>query len=48
MMSRVQKGLIAGFSATLAVSLMEAVNLLTVKWFAPFPGVVARRWDEIR
>jgi hypothetical protein len=42
MMSRVQKGLVAGFVATLAVSLMEAVNLLTVKWFAPFPGIIAR------
>jgi len=45
MMSRVQKGLIAGFVATLAVSLMEAVNLLTVKWFAPFPGIIARILD---
>ena len=42
MMSRVKKGLVAGFVATLAVSLMEAVNLTTVQWFAPFPGIVAR------
>lgn len=45
MMSRVYKGLVAGFFATVAVSLMEAVNLLTVKWFAPFPGIVARLLD---
>ena len=40
MMSRVQKGLVAGFAATCAVSLLETLNLLTVKWFTPFPGVI--------
>lgn len=42
MMSRVQKGVIAGFAATVAISLLEAVNILVLKsMFAPFPGVVA-------
>ena len=41
MMSRVQKGMVAGFVATVAVSLLEAVNLLAGPWFDPFPGLVA-------
>jgi hypothetical protein len=41
MMSRVKKGIAAGFAATVAVSLLEAVNLLFLKWFEPFPGIVA-------
>lgn len=41
MMSRIQKGMIAGFAATVAVSILEAVNLLAGPWFDPFPGVVA-------
>lgn len=40
MMSRVKKGMIAGFGATVAVSLLEAVNMM-VGWFMPFPSVVA-------
>ena len=41
MMSRVQKGMIAGFSATVAVSGLELVNILLLKWFAPFPNIIA-------
>lgn len=41
MRSRVQKGMIAGFAATVAISLLEAINLLIGPWFDPFPGVVA-------
>lgn len=41
MMSRVQKGMVAGFAATVAVSILEAVNLLAGPWFDPFPGIVA-------
>ena len=40
MMSRVQKGLIAGFAATMAVSLLEIPNLF-LNWFDPFQGVIA-------
>lgn len=42
MMSRVKKGMVAGFVATLAVSLLEAVNLMFGPWVDPFPGLVAR------
>ena len=41
MMSRVQKGIVAGAAATLSVSLLEAVNVLALKWFAPFPLIIA-------
>ena len=41
MMSRVQKGMVAGFLATLAVSILEAVNVLAGPWVQPFPSVVA-------
>ena len=41
MMSRVQKGLVAGLAATVAVSVLEAVNILALKWFAPFPLILA-------
>lgn len=41
MMSRVQKGMVAGAAATLSVSLLEAVNVLALKWFAPFPLIIA-------
>ncbi|MES2859950.1 MAG: DUF6789 family protein [Pseudomonadota bacterium] len=41
MMSRVQKGLIAGFAATIAVSILEAVNVLAGPWVEPFPLFVA-------
>lgn len=41
MMSRVQKGVVAGLAATIAVSLLEAVNLFLLKWFTPFPDILA-------
>lgn len=42
MMSRVKKGIVAGLAATLAVSLLEAVNIFALKsMFDPFPGIVA-------
>lgn len=41
MMSRVQKGMVAGAVATVAVSLLEALNILVLKWFAAFPLIVA-------
>ena len=40
MMSRVQKGLVAGVFATVAVSLLEIPNLF-LNWFDPFQGVIA-------
>lgn len=40
MMSRVQKGLIAGVAATVAVSLLEIPNMF-LNWFDPFQGVIA-------
>ena len=40
MMSRLQKGLIAGFAATVAVSLLEIPNLF-LNWFDPFQSVIA-------
>ncbi len=42
MMSRVKKGIIAGFAATVAVSVLEVANLFLNHLFDPFPGVVAR------
>ena len=41
MMSRVQKGMVAGFAATVAVSILEAVNVVAGPWVQPFPSVVA-------
>jgi hypothetical protein len=41
MMSRVQKGMVAGFFATVAVSILEAVNVVAGPWTQPFPSVVA-------
>lgn len=41
MMSRVQMGMVAGFSATVAVSLLEAVNLFAGPWVDPFPLFIA-------
>ena len=40
MMSRVQKGLVAGVAATAAASLLEIPNLF-LNWFDPFQGVIA-------
>lgn len=41
MMSRVQKGLVAGAAATVVVSALEAINVLVLQWFAPFPLIVS-------
>lgn len=41
MMSRVQKGIVAGLAATVTVSVLEVVNLLFLKWFTPFPTIIA-------
>ena len=42
MMSRVKQGIVAGFIATVVVSVLELVNLLFAKVFDPFPEVVSR------
>ena len=41
MMSRVKKGMIAGLFATVAVSLLESVNLFAGPWVEPFPLFLA-------
>lgn len=41
MMSRVKNGIVAGFAATVVVSVLEAVNMYLLKIFDPFPRVVA-------
>jgi hypothetical protein len=41
MMSRVQKGVIAGLAATIAVSLLEAANLYFGPWAASFPRLLS-------
>ena len=41
MMSRVQKGMIAGLAATVAVSLLEAANLYFGPWAASFPRLLS-------
>jgi hypothetical protein len=41
MMSRVQKGLIAGLAATVAVSVLEAANLYFGPWTASFPRLLS-------
>lgn len=41
MMSRVQKGIIAGLAATVAVSVLEAANLLLGPWAASFPRLLS-------
>lgn len=40
MMSRVTKGMIAGFCAALAVALLEAVQMLAGPWFVSFPRLL--------
>lgn len=42
MMSRVKQGIIVGFFGTLAFSVLEAVNILFLKMFLPFPEIIAR------
>lgn len=41
MMSRVQKGMIAGLFATIVVSILEAVNVFAGPWVEPFPLFIA-------
>lgn len=41
MMSRVQKGLLAGFAATVAVSVLELANLYFGPWAASFPRLLS-------
>lgn len=41
MMSRVQKGLVAGFAATVAVSLIELVNVTVGHWAVSFPQLLS-------
>lgn len=41
MMSRVQKGVAAGFAATVAVSVLEAVNMLFGHWAVSFPQLLS-------
>lgn len=41
MMSRVQKGVIAGLFATVVVSILEAVNVFAGPWVEPFPLFIA-------
>lgn len=41
MMSRVQKGLVAGFSATIAVSLLEVANQMLGPWASSFPRLLS-------
>lgn len=46
MMSRVQKGLVAGFVATAVVSVIEAINMTVGHWAVAFPqllGVILRQ-----
>ena len=41
MMSRVQKGLVAGFAATVAVSILEAANMILGPWAVSFPRLLS-------
>lgn len=41
MMSRVQKGIVAGLAATIAVSALEAANLYFGPWAASFPRLLS-------
>ncbi|MBA4804005.1 MAG: hypothetical protein H2038_05060 [Brevundimonas sp.] len=41
MMSRVQKGLVAGLAATLAVSVLEVANLTLGPWAVSFPRLMS-------
>jgi hypothetical protein len=41
MMSRVKKGMVAGLFATIAVSILEAVNVIAGPWVEPFPLFLA-------
>lgn len=41
MMSRVQKGLVAGLAATVVVSIIEAINMTVGHWAVAFPQLLA-------
>lgn len=41
MMSRVQKGLVAGLAATVVVSIIEAINMSVGHWTVAFPQLLA-------
>lgn len=41
MMSRVKMGMVAAFAATVVVSILEAINMLTGPWATPFPHILA-------
>jgi len=41
MMSRVQRGLVAGFAATAVVSIVEAINMSVGHWAVAFPQLLA-------
>ncbi len=41
MMSRVQKGLVAGLTATAVVSIIEAINMSVGHWAVAFPQLLA-------
>lgn len=41
MMSRVQKGLVAGLAATVVVSVIEAINMTVGHWAVAFPQLLA-------
>ena len=41
MMSRVQKGVVAGFAATVAVSVLEVANLYMGPWAVSFPRLLS-------
>lgn len=41
MMSRVQKGVVAGFAATVIVSILEVINIVGGPWVTPYPDMLA-------
>lgn len=41
MMSRVKKGVVAGFAATVAVSVLEVANMMLGPWAASFPRLLS-------
>ena len=41
MMSRVKKGIAAGFAATVVVSILEIINIVGGPWVTPYPDMLA-------
>lgn len=41
MMSRVKKGVVAGFAATVVVSILEVINIVGGPWVTPYPDMLA-------